>query len=78
MSEASQPTMKPCVDRSRKLTPEQVATVRRSSESDGHFARLWGVAVLTIRACRIGRTHKQHPVPPQTVKRSPGRYRSAA
>jgi hypothetical protein len=65
-------------DHSRKLTFEQIALIRRTNEPDSYYVKLFGVAYQTIRHARIGRTHRKHPVPAQTQKRPPGRYRTWA
>ena len=41
-----------------KLTPEDVAIIRASTESGGALARRFGVAKQTISNIRLGITHK--------------------
>ncbi len=55
-----------------KLTDENVGLIRTSNLPDSHFAKLYNVDRRTIRLARIGRTYKNHPVPPQTQTRPRG------
>ena len=45
-------------DGRRKLTPEAVADIRSSSESNLELAARWGVSQFAIWSCRVGQTHR--------------------
>lgn len=53
------------------LTAEQAVSVRLSNLSDEHWAAVFGVNRSTVRRARIGRTHKDLPVPPHGSERRP-------
>lgn len=55
------------------LTPERVATIRTTKRPDSYYAALWKISRAAVRMARIGRTFKDHPVPPQTEIRKAGR-----
>jgi hypothetical protein len=42
----------------RKLTPEAVADIRSSAESNLALAARWGVSQFAIWSCRVGQTHR--------------------
>lgn len=54
------------------LDQDKVTEIRLSDKTDHHFAGKWGLSYQCVRYARIGKTYKDHPVPPQTTRRRPG------
>lgn len=55
------------------LTFERVHLIRTSGKSDRYYAGIWRMTSGAIRDARVGRTWPDHPTPPDTKPRGPGR-----
>lgn len=55
------------------LNFDRVHILRTSGKSDRYYANLWRMTDGAIRDARVGRTWPDHPTPPDTKPRGPGR-----